>query len=257
VFALDRFAETGVLHLPGAFIPGDAAAMADCFWGYLESRCSARRDDPASWPEGHPPPGVSLRGLKGKGVFTPALDNAALTGALDAVLGPGGWVAPKRGPRVLVTFPRPGPWVMPTAWHMDSGFETPTYPVPWVQLWAVVAPLPPRGGGTLLLAGSHRLVERYRQGLRQEERGGNSVSWGRFMRQHPFLDRLRRGGSPEDPGRELLGRAHDIDGIDVEALEVSGQPGDVYLSHGQVFHCAAPDTSAIPRLMLTGGFVAA
>jgi ectoine hydroxylase-related dioxygenase (phytanoyl-CoA dioxygenase family) len=257
VFTLDRFADTGVLHLPGAFSPGEAGAMADGFWNYLEARCPARRGDPASWPEGHPPPGVSLRGLKAKRVFTPALDNAAVTGALDAVLGRDCWVAPKRGPRVLVTFPTPGPWVMPTAWHMDSGFETPTYPVPWMQLWAVVGPLPPCGGGTLLLAGSHRLVERYRQGLREEERGGNSVSWGRFMRQHPFLDRLRQGGSPENPGRELLGQANDIDGIAVQALEVSGQPGDVYLSHGQVFHCAAPDTSGSPRLMLTGAFMAA
>ena len=253
----DRFDDTGVVHLPGAFAAEQAAAMAKAVWDYVEARSAVRRGEPDSWPETpYLPPGLSLKGLKGRGVFSPALVNPAVTDALDAVLTPGRWAAPKRGPRLLVTFPRPGPWVMPTAWHFDGGFDTPAFPTPWLQLWAVLEPLAPCGGGTLLLTGSHRLVERYRHGLPPDKRGGNSQSWAAFMRQHPFLDRLRKGGSHESPGRDLLGQAHDVGGVLVEAIEVSGEPGDMYLSHGMTFHCAAPDTAGAPRLMLTGAFTA-
>ncbi|MHB1446358.1 MAG: phytanoyl-CoA dioxygenase family protein [Acidimicrobiales bacterium] len=255
MFDLDDFETNGILHLPGAFGAEEASSMADAIWGYIEARSDIRRGTSTSWPDtAHLPAGLSLKGLKGRGVFSPALANPALAGILDAVFGPGQWTAPKRGVRVLLTFPSPAVWSMPTGWHIDAGFDAAAYPVPWLQLWAVVEPVEACGGGTLLLAGSHNLVERYRHRLRPDQLGGNATSWGRFMRQHPFLDQLRQGGSSEAPGRDLLGRRVDVEGIAVEAVEVSGVPGDIYLTHGLVFHCVSPNTAGRPRLMLTGAF---
>ena len=81
--------------------------------------------------------------------------------ALDAIFAPSGWEPPKPGAQILMTFPSPDPWVMPTGWHMDCGFELPTWPVFAVKLFAFFGPVKREGGGTLLLSGSHRLVERY------------------------------------------------------------------------------------------------
>lgn len=255
VFDVDHFEANGILHLPGAFRSDEAAAMADAIWGYVEGRSDVRRGTPTSWPNtAHLPGGLSLKALKRRGVFGPALSNPALADALDVIFGTRHWSIPRQGPRFLLTFPSPETWAMPTGWHIDGSFDTPAYPVPWIQLWAIVEPVEPCGGGTLLLAGSHNLVERYRHGLPADQLAGNSVSWGRFMRQHPFLEQLRRGGSLEAPGRDLLGRKVDVNGIEVQSIEVSGQPGDMYLSHGLVFHCVSPNTAHRPRLMLTGAF---
>lgn len=251
------FPDTGIVELPGAFGPEEADAMRAAIWQYVEQRCSFRADDPSTWSGGRLPPGLSLKALKGRAVFAPVRRSQALTEVLDAIFGSGRWAAPGRGVRILLTFPERRVWTLPTGWHIDASFDRPTFPVPWVQLWALLDRVEPCGGGTLLLAGSHRLVERYARDLPGDQRGGNAVNWGRFMRQHPFLDQLRRGGRPEAPGRELLGDEHDIDGVRVQPIELSGGPGDMFLSHGQVFHCASANTGDRPRQMLTGAVKAA
>lgn len=131
-------------------------------------------------------PAISLKPLRGRGVFRPVVANQALREVLDAIFGPQRWRAPGR-PRLLLTFPTPEPWVMPKGWHFDVGFDRPSFPVPWVQLWAFIERVDPCGGGTLLLAGSHRLVDRYRRDLPDAHQPGNGVNWSRFMKHYPAL----------------------------------------------------------------------
>jgi hypothetical protein len=253
MFDLDDFRATGLARLPGAFGPEDADQMRAVTWRYLEERSSIRETQPSTWPAGSGiPPGLSLRALKARGVFAPFTRSKALGAALDAIFGPAGWQIPKRTARILLTFPRPGPWAMPNGWHFDASFDTGTFPVPWVQLWAFMGGVAACGGGTLVLEGSHRLVERYSRELPPAHRPGNGVNWARFMKQDPFLARLAAGGSADEPGREILGRSVDIAGIKVRPRELTGQPGDMFITHGQVFHCIAPNTTGQVRLMLTG-----
>ena len=252
MFDLDDFTATGLAHLPGAFDPGEAAQMRSVIWRYLEGRSPIREAQASSWPAGGIPPGLSLRSLKGHAVFAPFARSKALAAALDAIFGPAHWQIPKRMARILLTFPAPGTWALPSGWHFDASFDTPTFPVPWVQLWAFMGEVPPCGGGTLVLEGSHRLVERYSRDLPPEHRPGNGVNFARFMKQDPDLQRLGGGGSAEEPGRELLGRPIDVDGIEVQARELTGGPGDLFVTHGQLLHCVSPNTSAGVRLMLTG-----
>ena len=246
---VDRFAEEGVVELRGAFSAAEAAAMRSVIWDDFEERTGLRRDDPATWPAGGPD--FHLRSLKGLPVFEPVLRNDGMRAALDGILGT--WVPPKRRSlRLLVTFPSPGPWVMPVGWHFDGSFERSTVPVRWVQLWALLDRVEPCGGGTLLLAGSHRLVDRYGRGpLPDAHRPGSGVNWARFMAHHALLRELAQGGSVERPGRERIDRAEDVDGVPVRVIEVCGDPGDVFLSHGDTFHCVSPNTSSRLRLMMT------
>jgi ectoine hydroxylase-related dioxygenase (phytanoyl-CoA dioxygenase family) len=125
--------------------------------------------------------------------------------------------------------------------------------VPAVKLFAFFGEVGPAGGGTLLLAGSHRLVDRYRPTL-PPGTGGNLTTWGRFLRQDRWLDQVRKGGNADDPKRELVSEGHDVGGIPVRLVELTGEPGDVVITHIHTFHCGAPNTSTRPRQML-GGFV--
>ncbi len=250
----DRFDETGIVRLDGALSADQAAAIRDTVWRFVERRTETRLADPSTWSTRLL---VSFKALKGRHVFAPFIDNSSVREALDAIFAPGGWEPPKvPGAQILLTMPGPGPWAMPNGWHMDCGFEQPTWPVFAVKLFAFFDDVEPEGGGTLLLSGSHRLVERYAQGL-PEPTSGNGVTWGRFMKQDPWLDQLRRGGTPDNPRRELLDTDHDIDGIPLRAVELTGRPGDVVITHLHIFHTGAPNVLNRPRQMLGAGVRAA
>lgn len=78
-----------------------------------------------------------------------------------------------------------GPWEMPSGWHIDFGTDQPTWPVPAVKLFALLDTVEPAGGGTLLLFGSHRLVERL-----AEANGGPVDPWdheARPLESDPYL----------------------------------------------------------------------
>lgn len=79
--------------------------------------------------------------------------------ALDAVFGPSQWLQPKPGAQVLFTLPRPGASVLPGTWHMDCGFERPSWPAHGVKLFAFFGEVGPKGGGTMILPGTHRVVD--------------------------------------------------------------------------------------------------
>jgi hypothetical protein len=227
---MQRFEATGVLRLPGAFTPDQAAAMRVAIRRHAESQTGS--------------PVVNWRALSRDPVFRPLVENPAVTDALDAIFGAGGWRRPRPGAQILYSRPEPGPWVLPDGWHMDSGFEQATWPVPSVKLFAFAGEVGPEGGGTLVLPGTHRVVERYRAAL-PAPAGAGKENWLAFMRHDPWLARLLDGG-----GRQLIGAAGEIDGVPVEVAELTGSPGDVVLTHLHVFHARSPNTGPVPRLML-------
>lgn len=249
-----QFEATGVVRLDAAFSADDAAAMRSAVWGYAKRKSGLDIDDRSSWPQGQP--AISWKGLKGRGAWRAVFENEAVTSALGAVFGVGGWSQPKPAAQILMTFPQPGPWVFPDGWHMDCGFDRPTWPVFAVKLFAFFGEVGPEGGGTMLLPGIHRVVARYREGL-SPKTGGNSTSWQRFMKHDPWLGELIEGASLPDGGRSLVGQSHDVDGIPVEVVELTGKPGDVILTHLHVFHSASPNTADVPRQMLGKEIVAA
>ncbi|MEX1008779.1 MAG: phytanoyl-CoA dioxygenase family protein [Acidimicrobiia bacterium] len=245
------FERTGILRLPDAFTRDQAAAMVDTVWRFIERKTEFRRNDPATWSERL---GLSFKSLKRNPVFAPLVDNAAVLHALDVVFGPGGAEAPKPGAQVLLTFPSPPPWQLPhRSWHMDCGFDRPTWPTFAVKLFACIGEVRPEGGATLALAGSHRLVERYASTLAPTEHGGNQVAWGRFMKQDPWLHEINKPGPEPERTRRLLGTTHEVDGVPIQVVEMAGQPGDVYITHMHVFHSGAPNVNDQPRLMVGKG----
>jgi len=242
-----RFADTGVVRLDGACSRERADAMKRTVWGFIERRDGIVERDPSTWPTDEWIGG--MKKIKRRPVFD-VLDNEPVRAALDAIFGEGEWRRPtNQGGQILFTFPRPGPWVLPDGWHMDCGFERATWPVFAVKLFAFFDTVEPCGGGTMILPGVHRVVDRYRSRI-PEGTGGGMVNWKRFMRHDPWLAALLEGESMADGGRSLVGTRHDVDGVPVEVMELTGDPGDVVITHLHVFHSAAPNTSTRPRQMI-------
>src|SRR5215469_15373868 len=157
-----RFEATGVVRLRGAFAAEQAAAMREAMWRHAGRQAGLRPGDPASWAG---PPVLNWQGLKRHPAFRPLVDNQSVSDALAVIFGAAGWQRPRSGAQILFSLPEPGPWVLPDTWHMDCGFEQPTWPVRSVKLFAFIGQVGPRGGGTLLLPGTHRLVDHYREAL--------------------------------------------------------------------------------------------
>jgi len=241
-----RFEATGVVRLRSAFTADQAAAMRNAIWQHAERQAGLRPADHSSWAGS---PVLNWQELSRDLVFKPLVDNQAVRTALDVIYGAGGWRRPRPGAQILFSLPEPDPWVLPDSWHMDCGFDHATWPAPSVKLFAFVGEVGPRGGGTMVIPGTHRLVDRYREALPAPV-GAGRQNWLAFMRHHPWLARLLDGADLPDHGRPLVGETAEIDGVPVQVVELTGSPGDVVLTHLHIFHTRSPDTATAPRLML-------
>jgi hypothetical protein len=244
---LARFVDTGLLRLDGAIPADHAAAMEAVVWRYVERRAGIRLTDRSTWPGPH---AINFRGLKRERTLESLFDGGAVRTALDAVFGLDGWARPTSGAQVLLTFPAPGPWVLPHGgWHTDFWITRPSWPALGVKVFAFLSAVEPGGGGTLVLSGSHRLVERFTEGIPSGTPGNNRL-WGRLLRGDPWLHDLDRAGPEPERTQRLLGVARVVDGVPIEVVELTGRPGDVVLTHQDVLHATAPNVSATPRVML-------
>lgn len=143
-----------------------------------------------------------------------------------------------------MTFPGDGPWELPAdAWHF--GFMPASAGQRPVQFFAFLNQVRPRGGGTLVLTGSHRLVTPYLG-------RGEAFCMPRVrasLAAHPWLRGL---WEPSDGGDRIQRYMNDgtiVDGVPLRVVELTG---DVILKHCDCFHAAAPNRQTEPRMMLTG-----
>jgi hypothetical protein len=225
----EQFQRTGLLRLPGAVPAADVAAMRDRFWDFLGTRFGMLPDRPDTWEPGTP---RHLQALRRSGAFA-AMATPPVRAALDDLLGPGAWAPPKVWGLPLVTFPG-AQWRVPSSgWHVDSyGAE---HDLPGVTVFAFLAEVARRGGGTAVLAGSHRLVNRHIAGTGSARPADVKAA---LSAAHPWLTR-------PDPERPLV--AGDVT---VTLEELTGAPGDVMLMHSRTLHAAAPNALGTPRMML-------
>lgn len=170
--------------------------------------------------------------------------------ALDDLLGR--WHAAACWGQPLVTFPTPGVRWEPraTEWHVDL-CVIPGNPLPCVKLLALLSALEPRGGGTLVVTGSHRLAMQLaaeRGETREPLRSADLRR--RLARADTWLATFwaREGG--EDRCRKLMDGGACVGGVELRVAEVTGEPGDVFLMHPYALHAASPNVRERPRLML-------
>jgi hypothetical protein len=239
-----QFERDGIIQLQGAFDCRDAERMRDVMWNELRHRYGIEPTDPSTWNL-HPPTG--MKSSKRSRAFEPIL-GPIVVDALDDLFGPDRWVRPKNLGNVLVTMPNAATWRVPhKIWHSDFEATAPSHRLFAVKLWALCGDVEPGGGGTPQLAGSHNLFARYLEGGADLDYKAAKAG---FLRSHPWLKGLTRDdGVDPDRNERYLDVEVDIDGLPARVVELTGSAGDVFLTHGWVFHSIADNASDQPRLM--------
>jgi ectoine hydroxylase-related dioxygenase (phytanoyl-CoA dioxygenase family) len=222
--------------------------MADRLWSELARKHGIRRREPRTWRTERP---ADFKALQALNVFR-RMASPRLVAVLDDLLGRERWVRPRHWGQPLVCFPRAaGRWDVPVqGWHLDLPANPRGQGSRMARVFAVLAPLAPRGGGTLVATGSHRIVQTLvdRQGFEQS----SGEMRKRLKVKHPWFHRLMSPDRDHDRERvtRFMGAPTEIDGVPVQVEEMTGDPGDVFLMHPAALHAAAPNVLEAPRLVL-------
>lgn len=144
-------------------------------------------------------------------------------------------------PHPLVTLPNSTSWSIPTkSWHLDCP-RLSSGEIPGIQAFTFLETVTHGGAGTLAVMGSHRLLNN--QG---------------FLRSKQVLQQLKQ----ETYFRNLMSKYYEgrqrfmhesgyIDDVELQVIEMIGEPGDVFLMDLRILHVGAPNALSIPRIMLT------
>ena len=232
--------------LPG-LLREAAGGMRERVWCELGERYGLLPDDPTTWRVERP---SGLKALRRSGAFD-ALCRAPLTDLYDELLGEGAWLEPEHPGVPLITFPRRAPWDVPSAgWHLDLPPTGKARPLPVVRLLALVERVEAQAGGTLVLAGSHRLLERCVAAADRRRR--HSASMRRVLgKADPWLAGLFSSDDTADRVQRFMVDGTVVDGVPLRVVELTGEPGDVFLMHPWLFHAGAPNCGRLPRMMVT------
>jgi len=234
----DAFDRQGLVRLPAA-VPVEAVTeMRDRFWAFLFSEYGIDRGNVETWTSVRP---RRLQALRRSGTFA-SMASDQVRRALDDLLGTGGWRPPKAWGLPLVTFPPIDPdttWSVPTSgWHVDS--YGPEHDLPGVTVFAFLSAVAARGGGTVVLEASHRLVNHHiaMTGIWRPAEVKAALAAA-----YPWLHEVWNGRRYPDDEAVL-------DGVQIAVRELTGEPGDVILMHPRTLHVTAPNTGDTPRMML-------
>jgi hypothetical protein len=249
---LDEFDRRGVLRLTG-LLCAERVRRALEYVQLRLARSGLWKD--GAWCLGSiPRPRWPSTGLMSKAIGNKHPDIKALLDepALVAIVGEllGGCPFERalwRRPQVLFTLPNSDTWTVPTHWHADvprlaSGRS------PGVQLFTFLDTVRPRGGGTLVVAGSHRLL---REGRVVKVKEMRSL----LCREAFFRDLYSRSQPNFEDRVRLLGKTAAVNDVALEVVELIGAPGDAYLMDLRVLHTGAPNATEHPRIMATHRFV--
>ncbi|MBO7747162.1 phytanoyl-CoA dioxygenase family protein [Paenibacillus sp. MWE-103] len=259
---IEQFMVKGYVVVKGAF-PRELAMEAQSFlWERLAEKAGVLRGDPSTWNE----PMVNLR----DNYRTPAFDACNTARFADAIedLAGADRVARRHVDGETVAGLLPGwgwwpvnfhvgrgePWTVPTSgWHWD-GIDFRHYvdsPDQGLLCLCLFSDIGPRGGGTLVVEGSHRPVARYLARYPEGVELGDGIR-GLFA-EHPYFAALAGRGEPMSPearNAAFLEQAYvDEDGTRLRVAETTGEAGDVILCHPFLIHAASPNHSGSVRFM--------
>ncbi len=224
--------------------------MRDRIWDDLEHWGGAHRDDTSTWPETRP---KGLNKLARSGAFGSTCSQT-VRDATDDLLGPARWERPNPWGALLLTFPANGPWSLPNhSWHLDLPYEVNSEAdeTPGLQVFAMLEPLAAKGGATIALSGSHRVVRHLAQDAQLIGRGRSADVRKAVRRAAPGLRDLWSRGPDSDREQRYMRNPVGIFGVPVQAVEFTGEPGDVILMHPWIIHAASPNCGTRPRMVIT------
>ncbi len=238
------FDELGVIKVKGAFDRKIASEVEKELWRRFE-RWGIEKDVPKSWEEldeatiKKVTKGTRrVRGLES--IYNDRTLETASTLAREPNL-------EKQTALLLLTFSRQHRYisdeVVPSSiWHSD----TPSIPgegLAGVIVLGFINHVRPRGGGTMVITGSHRLFENSTSAV-------SSKSAKRKLKKYPYFRELL---SKQTRNRErFLEESGCVNGVDLRVVELTGEPGDAYFVNGAVMHTITRNYRPVPRMMVRG-----
>lgn len=244
---LDHFDALGWVRISGGVSAADATAMRSAVWETL-AQDGIEAGRPATWTVERP---SNLQRLRRHVAFR-WRPTEALQHAIASIVGtkfeePADWGS------AFIAFPTQKPWEVPhKGWHIDANYRSPLFPARGVKTLALIGNVEARGGGTLVLSGSHRLVHRWFQ-RHPAPPAARSAELRQLLRLHPYIDALFSVGKAEERIGRFMSCPQDDEGVPLQVVELTGRPGDVILMHPLLMHTTAPNNSPEPRLMISGG----
>jgi hypothetical protein len=148
-------------------------------------------------------------------------------------------------PQLLFTLPNAESWTVPhNIWHLDVP-RLPDCGIPGVQMFTFLNTVAPGGGGTLVVTGSHRLLN--------ESRRISSRQLKKRLKREPYFRDLM---SKDFADRQLFIReCSRVGDVELQVVELHGEPGDVILMDMRILHTLAPNAGRVPRIMVTQRFL--
>ncbi|MBM7565030.1 hypothetical protein [Paenibacillus sacheonensis] len=258
---IEQFMERGWVKVEEAYPRELALECQQFIWDKL-AQFGVDRGDPSTWER----PMYYLREAYDGGAFD-RCNTQRMADAIEDVVGHGRWI--DRGvygiEEVVATWGwwpvnfslgADRPWDVPKeGWHWDGGHfrhyvDSPDQGILCLCMFSEIGP---RGGGTLVVEGSHKVVARFLkkhpEGLEPQE-GIDMLNL-----EHPYLAELtgRPGTSDSaepDRIRRFMDEWHtDADGFKLRVAETTASPGDIILCHPFLYHAPSQNHSGIPRFM--------
>ena len=243
------FDELGIVKVKGAFDLKIATDVEDELWRRFE-KWGIERGVPESW-ESLDEATIRkvmkatrrVRGLES--IYNAHSDKIARALARETEL-------EKQKALLLLTFSRQHHYiadeVVPSSiWHSD----TPNIPgkgLSGVIVLGFINHVRPRGGGTMVITGSHRLFETSTSAI-------TSKMAKRRLKKYPYFRALL---SKKSADRErFLNEPGFVNDIELRVVELTGEPGDAYFVNGSVLHTITRNYQPDPRMMVRGFYGAA
>ncbi len=255
----DEFNRCGIVRMPGAIAKSAVEEMLATIWKNLRERYQIHREAPETWPE---PGSRGVEQIGGDYRFMGTrhipktetfeqVGNAVVCRALDDLLGHGKWRRPERWGSLLVTFPESrGAWDVPSAaWHLDFPASRALSGMAGVRIFTCLAKLTAGGGGTVFVAGSHRLVQNL---VREGESVPSAEARKRLIRAYPWVKALCSRDEKADRVRRFMSVGSKAEGVEMRVVEMTGEAGDVILAHPLMLHAPVANCSTMPRIVLSG-----
>ena len=152
--------------------------------------------------------------------------------------------APLKNGQVLFTIPNSKSWSLPhSSWHTDIS-RLPEFGIPGVQAFTFLNRIVPQGGGTVIVAGSHLLLnDKIKISSKKIRQRLKKMDYFKELMDERIEDR-----------NYFMTKNGIVDGKEQQVVELHGKPGDVYLMDMRILHNMAPNAGEVPRIMVTKRF---
>ncbi|MYD43584.1 MAG: hypothetical protein F4W90_06795 [Gammaproteobacteria bacterium] len=241
---IEQFDETGLLKVKQAFAPETAAEIRSLLWERF-AKWGITRGAPETWQSLDAATIRNVMKSTRRVRSLPAIYNnhsdaiaSQLTRSNDIE---------KVKPLLLLTFSGQHEHiedeVVPSKiWHLDTP-NLVNGAIAGVIALGFVNHVRPGGGGTMVVAGSHRFFNASTSAV-------TSKIAKRKLRKHRYFSELFSKGTANRD--RFLEQAECVEDIEVKVVELTGEPGDVYFVNGSLLHTLTRNYLDDPRMMIRG-----